>query len=243
MRAIVLWEKVAMEKEKMELNGENSVPPTSLPVDRLNSGACNADTRANIFVRHPRTYSSRQFIIQTGGHQAGQFSLVWWSTKKFRIMKYPHEQGTASISSLKIPDFFPSKNRIFTLIAIFAIFLRACWFILYFSHFFVRRFLKEFFFAFYREVNLYKLFSLTSVRPISYRKSDTMWASSSPLRVSMEMFFSTSAVLLALLITVPWAQLVFPSATPCNEWQTSDGEIQHDLNSTKSKKTSLYFYN
>ena len=26
-----------------------------------------------------------------------------------------------------------------------------------------------------------------------------------------------------LLITVPWAQLVFPSATPCNEWPTSVG--------------------
>ena len=47
----------------------------------------------------------------------------------------------------------------------------------------------------------------------------------------------------SLLITVPWAQLVLPSATPCNEWQTSVGEIQHDLNSTKSKKTQLCIFN
>ena len=50
-------------------------------------------------------------------------------------------------------------------------------------------------------------------------------------------------IVISLLITVPWAQLVLPSATPCNEWQTSVGEIQHDLNSTKSKKTQLCIYN
>ena len=32
--------------EKMENNGENSGPLTSLPVDRLNGAACNADARA-----------------------------------------------------------------------------------------------------------------------------------------------------------------------------------------------------
>ena len=52
-----------------------------------------------------------------------------------------------------------------------------------------------------------------------------------------------SCIVISLLITVPWAQLVFPSATPCNEWQTSVGEIQHDLNSTKSKKTQLCIFN
>ena len=35
------------------MNGENNGPLTSLPVDCLNSGACNADIRANTFVRHP----------------------------------------------------------------------------------------------------------------------------------------------------------------------------------------------
>ena len=33
--------------EKMENNGENSGPLTSLPVNRPNSGTCNADARAS----------------------------------------------------------------------------------------------------------------------------------------------------------------------------------------------------
>ena len=41
------WKKNGMEW-KMENNGENSGPLTSLPVDRLTATDCNAAARANL---------------------------------------------------------------------------------------------------------------------------------------------------------------------------------------------------
>ena len=55
---------------------------------------------------------------------------------------------------------------------IFAIFWRACPFILCFSHFFVRGFLILQFFRLLSWGVSWKSFSLTSVRPTSYRKRD-----------------------------------------------------------------------
>ena len=42
-----------------------------------------------------------------------------------------------------------------------------------------------------------------------------------------------------LLVTVPWAQLVFPSATPCNEWPTSVGRYSKILTLQRVRKPAV----
>ena len=73
------------------------------------------------------------------------------------------------ISSSRIPNF-PRKSEFQP--KILAIFWRACHFILSFSHFFVRGFLILQFFRLLSWGVSWKSFSLTSVRPTSYRKRD-----------------------------------------------------------------------